>query len=201
MGISMETNTNPLVKFFILFIPAFILCIIFSFFYYEPQVSVFDLRSSVLQFIIGGTLGALFFACLETVSLRTALIIFILLSLFGQPYISLPADLSLYIRKILFNAAIGASIYSYRRYSSSDKKVFWNKPLQLAGYLGLAYLIVDGLWYFIYRGGFSSAITGFLTRGFISGLALGIGFEIGKYILNKMNKTSEADSEELLTEK
>lgn len=191
----MESNTNSTIKFIILFLPAFVLCIIFSFIFYQPEVAVFDFRSSVLQFILEGLLGIILFSCLETLSLRTALIIFILLSLFGQPYISLPADLSLYVRKLLFNAVTGISIYLYWLYSSGEKIIFRNRPLLLAGYLGLAYLIADGGWHFIYNAVFSKTILGFLNRGFISGLALGLGFEIGKYLLHRKMKPAGINNE------
>lgn len=112
----------------------------------------------------------------------------------------MPADLSLYVRKVMFNAAGGASIYLYWKYSSDNGKVFWNRILQLAGYMGITYLIASNIWQFIYMSN-PSVFSGLLARGFILGLGLGIGFEIGNYIINKINDSNEMSGEKLKTEK
>jgi len=176
---SQKLTKNILIRF----ASAYSGCILIGLIFY--QFNIFDSKSWGFDFIHYGALTAIFFALLQTTTIRNAGAVYVVLIIIGQAVFPKPynAPFSLFWN-ISEYIVIGAAVYLFWRYSFLGKNK-GIRPFLLAGYFMIAWVLISAVlriytnWY----DGFVVLIFKNAQHGLIFGFGLGAGIEVGDLLL------------------
>ena len=154
--------------------------------------SVFTPHLVTFEFVLAGAMGAIFLGLLYTTKVRYALFVFIILLLIDIIVINTMPSFSWVLRDLLYDGALGASIYLFWKYPYKFEWAYIVRSLQIASYLSLANVTALSL-IALYHNAFamvSAGVTEVLFIGFLIGLGLGIGNELANLLIKKLEKTA-----------
>jgi hypothetical protein len=177
------------------FILAYAGCLLIGYIFFQD--GIFIPKNWPFQFVVSGALGAIFLAFLQTISLRSSWAVFVVLSILSQAITNQHLELSLLLRDILALAALGFGIFLFWKFSLSDKNIIWHRPLQLAGFLAVLYVIATSSLLLYHNAGDMYVQTVFiqLSVSFLIGLGLGIGTEAANLYLKRIETTDTSHLE------
>jgi hypothetical protein len=174
------------------FASAYLGCILIGLIFY--QLNTFDSKSWAFDFIHYGAITAIFFALLQTTTIRNSGAVYVVLIIIGQAFFPKPYGMPFSLFwNILEYLIIGAAVYLYWRYSFSVKSK-GIRPFLLALYFMAGWVLIsvilriytnwyDGLVILIFKNA---------QHGLIFGFGLGAGIEAGELFLkNEVTEVSE----------
>lgn len=180
----MDSHTILMKDVLVRFASGFLGCMLIGFIFF--QFNIFDAKSWAFDFVRFGALTAIFFALLQSLTVRNAIAAYIVLSLINQAILPKPYEMSFSLFwNLLEHIVIGIAVYLFWRFSFSGKKNKVIRPLMLAGYFMIAWAFIsimlrvyanwyEGLIHLIYRN---------IQHGLLMGLGLGVGIEVGNLFL------------------
>jgi hypothetical protein len=177
------------------FISAYLGCLLVGYIFFQNGIFMF--KNWPFQFVLSGALGAIFLAFLQTVSLRSSCAVYVVLSILSQAITNQHLELSLLLRDILALAALGFGVFLFWKFSLADKNIIWHRPLQLAGFLAVLYVIATSSTLLYNNAGemYVQAIFIQLSVSFLIGLGLGIGTEAANLYLKRIETTDTSHLE------
>jgi hypothetical protein len=181
----MNSQTRLVKEFLIQFAFAYLGCILIGLIFF--QFNIFDSKSWAFDFMHFGALTAVFFALLQTTTIRNAAAAYVVLAIISQAIFPKPYDMPFSLFWNIFeHIIISVVVYLYWRFSFLDKNK-GIRPFLLAGYFMIAWALIsivlrvytnwyDGLITLIYKN---------LQHGLIFGLGLGLGTEVGNLFFKR----------------
>jgi hypothetical protein len=183
----MESQKQLIKNILIRFVSAYLGCILIGLIFY--QLNIFDAKSWAFEFILYGAITAIFFALLQTTTIRNAGAVYVVLIIIGQAVFPKPYDATFSLFwNILEYVVIGVVVYIYWRYTFSEG-IKGIRPFLLAVYFMIAWVLISVVlriytnWY----DGIAALIFSNARHGLIFGFGLGAGIETGDLLLKQDN--------------
>ena len=180
----------PVKKFIILSTSGFFFCLLTGFLIF--QMSVFNIYSMAIQFIVYGLPGAIIFSALRYAGMKES-ILYTAAAIFLEMILMKTTSLMFIMRDICFFASLWTALFLYQtQFIPRSKKTRRFRAVGLGVILGLtniaAGLVLFTVHYFVSGSSYSHIhmlLYMFMKYGMLIGLGLGIGFDVGDEVIKK----------------
>ena len=180
----------PIKDFVILTACGFFFCLLTGFIVF--QMSVFNIYSMAIQFIVYGLPGAIIFSALRYVGVKES-ILYTAAAIFLEMIIMRTTSIMFIMRDFCFFASLWAALFIYKtQFIPRSKRTKRFRAIGLGVILGLtniaAGLVLFTLHYFVYGSSYTHVqylLYAFMKYGMLIGLGLGVGFDVGEEVIKK----------------
>jgi hypothetical protein len=182
----MPQSTSVIRDFVIRSLLAFAGCLLVGIFFF--QADIFDPIAVPFRFISNGILGSVVFAALRSVPIRTSFIIFLLTAVVLIAVFTWPLELPFILTDGVLFIGIGLALYVVNRTTFVQMQpIRWARPLVFSSLLALINIAASILMMFYHRDFvlFSQPPFETISMGFLIGLGLGIGCEVGEMVTGR----------------
>ncbi len=189
-----QVSTNKMFPKFIIFtLSGLVLTLLTGYLFFGGEI--LNIRQPVFGFTAYGITGSFFFGLLMVRRFRDA--IFAIILLFALNLFLTHARF-LVAQFLFFSTSIIAVLIYWARIYGNGRSWRWMRPLSLSGLFGVFYIGITVLLGIIYLGGVSRPLSN-LSVGFLIGLGLGLGFELGDWLVQRFLNTESSNQPSIST--
>lgn len=188
-----QISTKNILKFAIFALSGLSITLLTGYLFFGSEI--WNIRQPMFGFTVYGVSGALFFGLLIIRRFRVA--IFTIIFLFALVLFASQARF-LIAQFLFYFTSITAVLIYWSRIYGNGRSWRWMRPLSLSGLFGVFYIGITVLLGIIYLGGVSRPLSN-LSVGFLIGLGLGLGFELGDWLVQRFLNTERSNQPSIST--